>query len=79
MTTIMDADGHMSLQTPLYTWAAGFSFSRALHGLSPQSTGLLYDQISELGPTQISLGSVRVSSGETALGVRLLFFWGSQY
>lgn len=75
----MDTDGHMSLQTLLCTWAAGFSLSRALHGLSPQSTGLFYDQISELGPTQISLGSVRVSSGAIALEVRLLFFWGSQY
>lgn len=79
MTTIMDTDGHMSLQTPLYTWMAGCSLPRAPHGLSSQSTGLLYDQISELGPTQISLGSVQVSSGVIALGVCLLFFWGSQY
>lgn len=75
----MDTDGHMSLQTPLYTRAAGCSLPWAPHGLSPQSTGLRYDQISELGPTQISLGSLQVSSGVITLGVPLRFFWGSQY
>lgn len=74
MTSIKDTDDICHYKHLLYPWATGCSLPRAPHALVPH----LWIYISELPPTQSSLGSLQVSSGVIALGVFLLFFYGSQ-